>query len=176
MRTSLGTGNTAEGVPFTLEMTLVNINSNCAPLAGYTVYAWHCNRDGDYSMYSNAVVDEDYLRAAQAAGSDGVVKFTSIFPGCYLGRWPHIHFEVYPSLEAASTAQNAVLTSQIALTEAACQAAYATAGYETSTQNLPQITLNTDNVFSDGVDLQLATMTGDATNGYTAKITVGIAA
>jgi len=176
MRTSLGTGNVAEGLLFNLEMKLVNINAGCAPLAGYAVYAWHCNRDGDYSMYSTAVVDEDYLRAVQAADSEGVVKFTSIFPGCYSGRWPHIHFEVYPSLETANTARNAVLTSQIALTQEACQAAYATAGYEASLRNLSQISLSTDNIFRDGADLQLATMTGDSAGGYTAKITVGIAA
>lgn len=176
MRTSLGTGTVAEGVLFNLEMKLVNTNASCAPLAGYTVYAWHCNRDGEYSMYSTAVVDEDYLRAVQAADSEGVVKFTSIFPGCYSGRWPHIHFEVYPSLEKTNTAQNAVLTSQIAITEETCQAAYAVAGYEASARNLPQITLATDNIFSDGASAQLATMTGDVTNGYTAKITVGIAA
>jgi len=27
-------------------------------------------------------------------------SFTSIFPACYSGRWPHIHFEVYPNRAA----------------------------------------------------------------------------
>ncbi|HNB52679.1 MAG TPA: intradiol ring-cleavage dioxygenase [Anaerolineales bacterium] len=175
IRTSLGTGNTAEGIPITIEMTLVNTNDNCAPLAGYAVYAWHCNRDGDYSMYSSATVDEDYLRGVQVSDSEGKLRFTSIFPGCYLGRWPHIHFEVYPSLEKATGAANIVHTSQMALVEDVCKTAYETAGYETSARNLPQITLATDNVFSDGVDQQMATMSGDVTNGYTASLTVGVA-
>ncbi|GAB4577630.1 MAG: intradiol ring-cleavage dioxygenase [Anaerolineales bacterium] len=175
IRTSLGTGHTAEGIPFTFEMTLVNTNDNCAPLAGYAVYAWHCTRDGKYSMYSDGATDEDFLRGVQESDSNGKVTFTSIFPGCYSGRWPHIHFEVYPSLAQATGAENIVHTSQMALVEDICAAAYETEGYEASARNLPQITLESDNVFRDGVDQQMATMSGDVTNGYVAKLTVGVA-
>ncbi|MCB9133836.1 MAG: intradiol ring-cleavage dioxygenase [Anaerolineales bacterium] len=175
IRTSLGTGNTAQGVPITIEFTLVNTNDNCAPLAGYALYAWHCDKDGNYSMYSSPTVDEDYLRGVQVSDSDGKLSFISVFPGCYLGRWPHVHFEVYPSLEKASGATNIVHTSQMALVEDVCKTAYAADGYETSAKNFPKITLATDNIFSDGYDLQMATMSGDVTNGYTAKLTVGVA-
>src|SRR3954467_1757394 len=98
IRTSISTGNTAAGVPLTIKLTLVDSNSNCAPLAGYAVYLWHCNRDGKYSLYSSGVTSEDYLRGVQATDSTGTVTFTSIFPACYSGRWPHVHFEIYPSL------------------------------------------------------------------------------
>lgn len=176
IRTSLGTGNVAEGVPFTIELTLVNTNADCAPLAGYAVYLWHCNRAGEYSLYSEAVTDEDYLRGVQETDSEGKVNFTSIFPACYSGRWPHVHFEVYPSLEEATGSNNVIHTSQMALLEDICRAVYATDGYENSTENLSQVTLATDNVFGDdSAVLQLATMTGDVTNGYTAKLTVGVA-
>ncbi len=62
IRTSLGTGKVAAGIPTTLELTLVDVNKNYAPLAGYAMYLWHCDRDGNYSMYSNGVTAEDYLR------------------------------------------------------------------------------------------------------------------
>jgi protocatechuate 3,4-dioxygenase beta subunit len=177
IRTSLGSGNVAEGVPFTIELTLVNTNADCAPLAGHAVYLWHCNRSGEYSLYSEAVTDEDYLRGVQETDSEGKVAFTSIFPACYSGRWPHVHFEVYPSLEAATGSNNVIHTSQMALLEDICKTVYAADGYENSTENLSQVTLATDNVFGDdSAVLQLATMTGDVTNGYTAKLTVGIAA
>ena len=177
IRTSLGTGNVAEGVPFTIELTLVNTNADCAPLAGYAVYLWHCNRSGEYSLYSEAVSDEDYLRGVQATDSEGKVTFTSIFPACYAGRWPHVHFEVYPSLEEATGSNNVIHTSQMALLEDICKTVYATDGYANSTENLSRVTLESDNVFGDdGASLQLATMTGDVTNGYTAKLTVGIPA
>ena len=73
--------------------------NGCAPLAGAAVYLWHCDREGRYSMYSEGVADENYLRGVQETDADGTVTFTSIFPAAYSGRWPHIHFEVYPSLD-----------------------------------------------------------------------------
>jgi protocatechuate 3,4-dioxygenase beta subunit len=175
IRTSIGTQNTAQGVPMKIEFTLVNTNDACAPLAGYALYAWHCTREGGYSMYSEGLTDEDFLRGVQETDSEGKATFQSIFPGCYLGRWPHVHFEIYPSLEGATGSNNALHTSQLALPEADCNTVYATDGYASSAQNLTQITLATDNVFSDGYELQMATVTGNVTDGYTAKLTVGIA-
>ncbi|MFN8444668.1 MAG: intradiol ring-cleavage dioxygenase [Caldilineaceae bacterium] len=175
IRTSIGTGNVAEGVPLTLELTLVNTNQECKPLEGYALYAWHCTRDGNYSMYSNGVTEEDFLRGVQATDAEGKVSFQTIFPGCYLGRWPHIHFEIYPSLEKATSQGNVVHISQLGFPEGDCQTVYAIAGYESSAKNLPQITLATDNVFSDGYESQMATVTGNATDGYVAKLTVGVA-
>ena len=102
-------------------------------LAGAAVYVWHCDRDGEYSMYSDAVGDENYLRGVQEADEDGVVEFTSIFPACYAGRWPHIHFEVYPSLAEATSAGSKLRTSQIAIPQDVCEEVYGGAeGYEQS--------------------------------------------
>ncbi len=176
LRTSLGTGTVAQGVPTTIELTLVNSSDGCTPLANYAVYAWHCDRDGNYSLYSNGVTDEDYLRGVQATDSAGKVTFTTIFPACYSGRWPHVHFEIYPSLEKATASSNAVHTSQLALPEDVCNTVYATDGYTSSVRNLSQISLDSDNVFSDGHDLQLAAVTGDVASGYTATLTVGVGA
>jgi protocatechuate 3,4-dioxygenase beta subunit len=103
------------------------------------------------------------------------VTFTSIFPGCYSGRWPHIHFEVYRSLDEATAAGQILATSQLALPEDVCDAVYATSGYEQSVSNLSRVSLDRDNVFGDdGGVSQLATMTGDVTGGFTATLTVGI--
>ena len=96
--------------------------------------------------------------------------FTSIFPGCYAGRWPHIHFEVYPSLSAAGSVSNKVATSQIALPKSACDLTYATSGYAGSSGNLSQVSLATDNVFSDGSALELATVSGSVASGFTATM------
>lgn len=175
LRRSLGTGAVAAGVPLTLRLKLVNVNSRCAPLAGYAVYVWHCTADGQYSLYSPGVVGEDYLRGVQATGPDGVVTFRTVFPGCYAGRWPHVHFEVYPTLASATAARNRVQTSQLALPEAACRAAYATAGYGPSARNLSGTSLTRDMVFRDGYASQLAALTGSAGQGFTAALTVGLA-
>jgi protocatechuate 3,4-dioxygenase beta subunit len=175
IRTSISTGNTAEGVPLTIELTVVDSSGDCAPLAGYAVYLWHCTREGSYSLYSSGVTNEDYLRGVQQTDSSGKLSFTTIFPGCYSGRWPHAHFEIYPSLASATSSSNAIHTSQLALPESACDIVYATTGYSASVQNLAQISLATDNIFSDGATLQLATVTGDAVSGFTAQLTVGVA-
>jgi protocatechuate 3,4-dioxygenase beta subunit len=174
IRTSLSTGTTAQGVPCTIKLTLVDSNSNCAPLVGYAVYLWHCNRDGKYSLYSSGVTSEDYLRGVQATDSSGTVSFTSIFPACYSGRWPHVHFEIYPSLALATGPSNLIHTSQLALPKSVCDTVYATTGYSASVSNLAQVSLATDNVFSDGSSLQVATVTGSVANEYTAQLTVGV--
>ncbi|WP_322796455.1 intradiol ring-cleavage dioxygenase [Tepidiforma sp.] len=162
----------AAGVPLDFELVVVDTKKNCQPIAGAAVYAWHCDRDGAYSMYT--LPNENYLRGVQATDASGVAAFTSIFPGCYDGRWPHIHFEVYPSLEQATSSANKLITSQLALPEDACRAVYATSGYEQSLRNLGRITLQSDNVFRDGWTLQLAEVTGDASSGYRARLLVGI--
>ena len=133
------------------------------------MYLWHCNIDGKYSMYSEGVTDENYLRGVQETDADGRVTFISIFPAAYAGRWPHIHFEVYPSLTAIRALRNKIATSQLALPEDVCDLVYATDGYSQSVQNLAQTSLATDNVFSDGADQQLATVTGDATSGWSPR-------
>jgi protocatechuate 3,4-dioxygenase beta subunit len=165
--TSFGSSTTkAAGVPLGITMTISDFSENKKPLAGGAVYIWHCDREGRYSLYSQGVTGENYLRGVQETDDKGQVRFTTIFPACYSGRWPHIHFEVYPSLAKATTSSNKIATSQMALPEDACKAAYATSGYEQSVSNMSRLSLNTDNVFADGYDLQLPTMTGDAGRGY----------
>ena len=171
-----GASGTAAGVPMTVKLKLVGTASGCASLAGYAVYLWHCTRDGLYSLYSSGVTNQNYLRGVQAADSDGVVTFTTIFPGCYDGRMPHNHFEVFRSVDVATSASGKIKTSQLGFPVATLNQAYATAGYESSVLNLTRISYATDNVFSDGTSLQIATMTGDAVNGYVATLQVGVAA
>ncbi len=174
---SFGTGNSVSGVPLTLQLRLVNVSSDCTPLGGYVVYIWNCTPDGQYSLYSQNIVKEDYLRGAQVTDAGGLVTFQTIFPGCYAGRWPHIHFEVYENLAAATrgnVGQNVLLVSQIAMPEAECRLVYADSRYGGSTRNLNQITLATDNVFSDGAKAQTPAMSGSVKAGYTASINVGL--
>jgi protocatechuate 3,4-dioxygenase beta subunit len=161
-------------VPLTIRLTGRDAATGDAA-KGAGVYLWHCDRDGNYSLYSQAVANENYLRGAQEADAGGTVTFQSIFPACYSGRWPHIHFEVYDSLSDATSSGPIVRTSQIALPKEACEAVYATSGYEQSVANLSQVSLAGDMVFGDdGAIHQLATMSGDASEGYTAALTIGV--
>ncbi len=169
-----GASGTAEGVPMTLELTITDL-TKAAPFEGAAVYVWHCTREGGYSMYSPGVEDQNFLRGVQIAGDAGKVRYTSVFPACYDGRWPHIHFEVYPDRASITDAGNAIATSQVALPQDTCEAVYGQRGYEASVQALARVSLDSDNVFADdGGRSQLATVTGDVTNGYTVALAVGV--
>ena len=172
IRSSFGSlAGTAAGVPLTLTLSVVDASTG-APLPGAAVYLWHCDRDGAYSLYD--VADQNYLRGVQEADASGVVSFASIFPAAYSGRWPHAHFEVYTDLAAATSGDNATVTSQLALPEDACAAVYATDGYDSSVRNLARTSLDSDMVFRDGYASQLAVVTGDVTAGMAATLTVGV--
>jgi protocatechuate 3,4-dioxygenase beta subunit len=176
IRSSFGEmSGTAEGVPMTLELTVADLANGGIPFEGVAVYVWHCTREGGYSLYSDGVTDQNFLRGVQIADSSGKVSFTSVFPGCYDGRWPHIHFEVYPDQASITDSTNAIATSQVALPQDVCEAVYAEEGYEASVSNLSRLSLTSDNVFGDdGGASQLATVTGDVGSGYTVTLPVRI--
>lgn len=176
LTSSFGTASgVAEGVPTTVRLRVYDLNGDeVTPLAGAAIYLWHCDRDGRYTMYDDEIADENYLRGVQEADEDGNLSFTTIFPACYSGRWPHMHFEVYESLDAATDVANKLRTSQLALPEDVCNDVYATEGYEQSVQNLAQLSLESDNIFSDGYSLQLAKVTGSVDEGYTVTLNVPV--
>ncbi len=166
---------TAEGVPLRIRMKVYDLNGDDATvISGAAVYLWHCDREGAYSMYSEGVEDQNYLRGVQETDTKGYVEFTSIFPGAYAGRWPHVHFEVYPSLDDATSGSNKLRTSQMALPEDVCARAYEADGYDASIRNLSQTSLDSDNVFSDGYSLQMAKVTGSNDDGYIATLNVPV--
>ncbi|MFG1604693.1 intradiol ring-cleavage dioxygenase [Actinoplanes sp. NPDC049265] len=175
IRSSFGDANgTAGGVPLAFSLVVNDLAGK--PVSGAAVYAWHCDREGRYSLYSDGVTDQNYLRGIQATDETGTVTFTSIFPACYSGRWPHIHFEVYSSIAKATAGDGPIVkTSQIAIPEDAADAVYATDGYSASVRNLSQVSLATDNVFGDdSAKTELATMSGSVTAGYQATLTIAI--
>jgi protocatechuate 3,4-dioxygenase beta subunit len=169
-----GASGVAAGVPLTIKLQLVDVNDSCATFPGAAVYLWHCDRDGLYSMYSNPITGENYLRGVQEADANGVVTFTTIFPGCYAGRMPHMHFEVYPTLAKSTQAANRIKTSQFGFPTATLAEAYTANGYGASARNLASMSYASDNVFSDGTALQIVSITGSATAGYVATLTVGV--
>jgi protocatechuate 3,4-dioxygenase beta subunit len=166
MRQDITEGRT--GVPLNLLLTILNVNNNCAPITDALVYVWHCDRDGAYSGYGNAV-GETFCRGVQMADSTGLARFTTIYPGWYSGRITHVHFRIYlgTALEA---------TSQLAFPQDITTAVYNTSLYAARGQNTSVGSFSADNVFSDGVQYQMCSMTQNAsTGGYDAALTVGIA-
>lgn len=89
--------DSAEGSPLQLQLRVVDVENACTPLAGVAVEIWHCDARGVYSGVGDAhagVVSGSFLRGYQRTNDDGVVNFTTIYPGWYPGRCVHIHVKV----------------------------------------------------------------------------------
>ena len=157
-------------------MTLLDASTG-TPLTGHAIYIWHCDATGLYSLYD--LTQANFLRGVGVADETGKVKFTTIVPGCYDGRWPHIHFEVFKSVEEAISGESAVLTAQMALPETEAAAVYASdARYSNGTSNLGRISIASDNVFSDNSEAQISqqtiAITGGVTGAYKGTLTIPV--
>ena len=175
--TNLDGSGAVEGVPLTFTFTVTDMQNDNAPFEGVALYAWQCDAQGLYSMYSQGVEDDTFLRGIQVADADGKLTFTTIVPGCYTGRWTHIHFEVYPDVDSATEVTNAIATSQLAFPADMLADVYALDAYSGSSKNLAAVGTqpSDDDIFGEGDwELQLATITGDVKSGYTGSLNVAI--
>jgi len=173
-----GMSPVAEGLELTLKLHLQNTRDECAPLANYALYIWQCDADARYSLYEDQ--DRNYLRGVGIADETGTVRFTTVFPGCYGGRWPHFHFEIFASIEDAATGRDSLLISQLALPKAECTAVYDTdARYPTSAQNLARLSLSRDGVFrndsSQQMDQRTIQLTGSISDRLAGTAVIGLA-
>ncbi len=153
------------GLPVTLAITVVNTNNACAPVANASVDIWQCDASGNYSQYGSER-NLTYLRGIQPTDANGMATFTTIYPGWYQGRATHIHVEV-------TVNGRSVKVTQIAFPEDISAAVYRTGAYASGGQN--PTTNARDNVFSDDVAEEMATLAGDTTNGYNATFRMGVA-
>ncbi len=167
------------GVPITIKITIQNTNNSCAALAAAIVDIWHCDKDGYYSEYGGSGMQSvDYtavhfLRGRQTTDANGLVSFTSIFPGWYSGRSTHIHVHVY---NAAGTS---LKVTQIAFPEGTSSAVVlvntTATGYA---KGMSGYTYNaSDNVFSDDTaGVEIAAIEGSVSGGYTLTQIIKVAA
>jgi protocatechuate 3,4-dioxygenase beta subunit len=152
------------GVGLSIKITIKNKNNNCSALANTIVDIWHCDAQGEYSEYGGRTA-VSWLRGRQITDSSGLVTFSSIFPGWYPRRAPHIHVHIY------NASGRSLLITQIAFDTAVCDKVYTTASAYTNRGK--QDTSNArDNVFRNGFDNQLATFTGSVEEGYVLTHTI----
>ena len=154
------------GVPLAVLITIQNKNNSCAALEGAIVDVWHCDKDGYYSEYGGSGMQSQnfqsvhFLRGRQTTNADGLAAFTTIFPGWYSGRAPHIHVHIY------NASGKSLLVTQIAFPTDICDNVYTNAN--TFYTRGKQDTSNArDNVFSDSLALEMSNMTGSIAGGYT---------
>lgn len=163
------------GTQLDLTLTLVNVNDNCKAIPNARIDIWHCDKDGYYSGYSNPGylgtqnnIGKTFFRGIQMTDANGQVKFTTIYPGWYNGRVTHVHFQVF---------LNSVLsaTSQFAFPESITTDVYNSSLYSSHGQN--NLTIASDNVFSDGTSKQMLTVSNNSqTGGFDGGFKIGIAA
>lgn len=74
--------------------------ATCDPVPDAMIEIWHCNSTGVYSgivasgngdSSDAANINATFLRGLQPTDSLGVAQFTTLFPGHYTSRAPHIH-------------------------------------------------------------------------------------
>ncbi len=176
VRSDITDGQT--GVALTIKITVKNLNNSCAVLSGALVDIWHCTALGYYSEYSDtpggsyATVDytsSHFLRGRQTTDSNGLVTYTSIFPGWYSPRAPHVHVHVYNS------AGTSLLISQIAFPTDVCNTVYTTVT-PYSARGVQDTANTADMVFSDSLTNELSTVTGSVSAGYVLTHTVYVSA
>ncbi len=164
-----------KGVPFSIKITIQNKNNSCAALAGATVDIWHCDKDGYYSEYGGTGMQSanftsvHFLRGRQVTDANGLAGFTSIFPGWYSGRAPHIHVHIYDSTGKS------LLVTQIAFPTDVCDTVYTTAT-DLYTKGKQDTSNTSDNVFSDSLANELGAVVGNITDGYTITHTIVVSA
>uniref|UniRef100_H3GU55 Intradiol ring-cleavage dioxygenases domain-containing protein n=1 Tax=Phytophthora ramorum TaxID=164328 RepID=H3GU55_PHYRM len=86
------------GVSLSTELQFIDVNT-CTPVSDLWIDFWHSNALGVYSGVAGSEagestetsnVDATFLRGLVQTDSYGLTGFTSIFPGHYAGRAPHI--------------------------------------------------------------------------------------
>ncbi len=103
----------------------------------------------------------EYLRGAQAVDPDGIVRFTTIYPGWYVGRTTHIHCKVHLD-------RTTVLTSQLYFDDNLTDEIYLLPPY---IEHIIRDTRNdTDSLYAD-VGLMTTQRSAD---GYPAAINLGL--
>ncbi len=154
------------GVPLTIKITVNNSKSDCAALSGAIVDIWHCDALGNYSEYGGGGMQSanytsvHFLRGRQTTNASGLVTFTSIFPGWYSGRAPHIHVHIY------SADGTSLKVTQIAFPTDICNTVYTTAA-DYKDRGTQDTSNSNDNVFSDSLANELASVSGSVEEGYT---------
>lgn len=153
------------GIPLTIHLTIQNENQGWANAKGIIVDIWHCDSNGYYSEYGGSgmqsidMTNAHFLRGRQVSNEEGQVSFDSIFPGWYPSRAPHIHVHIYDNQGKS------LLISQIAFPTSVCDTVYTEANqyYKKGKQETSNAG---DNVFSNSLATELATITGNVKEGY----------
>lgn len=175
-----------EGTKLRLAIKVLD-SETCKPVPNAVVDIWHCDAKGLYSGAESLsqggggaapggpptgappggggdlepADDKRYLRGTQVTDKNGVVEFTTIWPGWYRGRTTHIHAMVHIGNDRS-------LTTQMMFDESLNGKVYAQAPYSAHTG---RDTFNDgDNIFKQEMLLKVT----EEDDGYLATINFGV--
>lgn len=172
LRSDPSDGTVRAGALLALTFNVARAGSNtCEPLAGAIVDVWHCDAEGAYSDVSEGgfnTVGKKFLRGYQVTGSDGIARFTTIYPGWYRGRAVHIHFKVRSSSSSSSAYE---FTSQLFFDDALTDQVHAAAPYSAKGQ---RDTRNSDDGIYGQGGSQLVLNTTQTSDGYAAAFDIAL--
>jgi protocatechuate 3,4-dioxygenase beta subunit len=130
IRSDPSDGTVKEGALLALTFNVSRVaNRACTPIEGAIVDVWQCDALG---VYSDAVdrnfntTGKKFLRGHQITDRGGVASFTTVYPGWYPSRTPHIHFKIRSPVTSGSAYE---FTSQLFFDEALSDRVYAKPPY-----------------------------------------------
>lgn len=161
------------GIPLVLTIYVYDSEQSCAPYVGAQIDIWHCNASGVYSdVAGEGTSTEQWLRGYQITDATGKVTFTTIVPGWYQGRTTHIHARVRSSYSDASSTSDGTNTTQMFFSQTLIDM-LATSVAPYSAQGTNSTTNAGDHVYSgETMGENLLALTGDATSGYAATLSI----
>jgi protocatechuate 3,4-dioxygenase beta subunit len=165
------------GVPLNLQIALVD-SSTCKPVKGAAVDIWQADATGHYSdEQSEGTVGQTWLRGVQLTNAAGVAKFTTIYPGFYSGRAPHIHAKVHIGGSHTTSRYSGGHVShngQIFFSETTSTKVYKTSPY-TKDANMRTYRKG-DRVYTaqGGAKSVLKITGGSVSSGLTGRVTLGV--
>jgi protocatechuate 3,4-dioxygenase beta subunit len=172
IRSDPSDGTIRPGALLALTFNVSSAASNaCSPLAGAIVDVWHCDALGVYSDVSDPSFNtsgKKFLRGYQVTGSDGVARFTTIYPGWYQGRAVHIHFKIRSAASAASAYE---FTSQLFFDDSLTDQVHATEPYASKGQRT--LRNSGDGIYNGGGSQLVLDVTGTA-DGYAATFNIAL--
>jgi protocatechuate 3,4-dioxygenase beta subunit len=172
IRSDPSDGTVKEGALLALAINVYRAsNRDCTPLEGAIVDLWQCDALG---VYSDAVdrnfntTGKKFLRGHQITDRSGVARFTTVYPGWYPSRTPHIHFKI----RSPATARPAYeFTSQLFFDDALSDRVYAKPPY--ATMGKRTVSNATDGIYRRG-GAQLMLNVSQSGSGYAGTFDVAL--
>lgn len=177
LRTDTSRASVTEGLPFTLKIKVYNADGNSCteePVENVQIDAWHADAIGEYSGVSgNGQSDtksESFLRGYQITDANGMVHFTTIYPGWYVDRATHIHIRARAYDASGNTIYDFV--TQLFFDDSLTDIVYANAPYNSrGTRD----TLNSNDMHYLGVSTPLLlNVTTNDDGSMTGEVALGL--